>query len=48
MVLTPDKIPEVVTAFNNFWDKAQPDSSCHVVVSAMPPENQVPQFKTVF
>ena len=44
MVLTPDKIPDVVAAFNNFWDKVQPDSSCHVVVSAMPPENQVRQF----
>ena len=41
MLHTPDKIPQVVSAFHKFWTNVNPKCSCHIVVSAMPPENVV-------
>jgi len=45
MVHTPDKIPQVVSAFHKFWSNVKPNCSCHIVVSALLPEKMVaPRF----
>src|SRR5271170_4561977 len=41
MLFTPDKIPQVVSAFHKFWSNVKPNCSLHIVVSALTPENVV-------
>ena len=40
-IFTPDKIPGIVSAFDNLWAKGLPDIYCIVAIAALAPDNQV-------
>jgi FAD/FMN-containing dehydrogenase len=40
-MFTPDKIPGMVTAFNNLWAKGLQDIYCTVAIAALAPDNKV-------
>ena len=40
-IFTPDKIPGIVSAFDNLWAKGLPDIYCTVAIAALAPDNQV-------
>jgi hypothetical protein len=40
-MFTPDKIPGIVSAFNNLWAKGLQDIYCTVAIAALAPDNQV-------
>lgn len=40
-MFTPDKVPGIVSAFNNLWAKGLRDIYCTVAIAAIVPDNQV-------
>jgi hypothetical protein len=41
LVLTPDKLPDLVTVFGKWWDNVTPDTSFTMAIAAPPPAFQV-------
>jgi hypothetical protein len=41
LVLTPDKLPDLVAVFAKWWDNVTPDTSFSFAIAAPPPVFQV-------